>query len=59
MFLDSYLSISNDIISTEIITNEMTDFYIVNFPILDDDDPRASSYRVCISKLISFARVIK
>ena len=30
---------------------------VVNFPFLDDDDPRSPSYGVYISKLIRFARV--
>ena len=32
------------------------DFEIVNFPFLDGDVPRSTSYRVYISKLIRFAR---
>ena len=32
------------------------DFEIVNFPILDGDDPRYTSYGVYISQLIRFAR---
>ena len=32
------------------------DFEIVNFPFLDVDDPRSTSYGVVISKLIRFAR---
>ena len=34
------------------------DFYfeIVNFPFLDDDVPRSTSYGVCISQRIRFAR---
>ena len=34
-----------------------TDFYIVNFPFLDGDVPRSTSYGVYISQLIRFARV--
>ena len=37
--------------------NEMTDFDIVNFPFLDGDVPRSTSYGVYISQLIRFARV--
>ena len=43
-FLDLHLSISN------------FDFEIVNFPFLDGDVPRATSYKVYISQLIRFAR---
>ena len=34
----------------------MTDFDIVNFPFLDGDVPRSTSYGVYISQLIQFAR---
>ena len=44
-FLDLHLSISNDF-----------DFEIVNFPFLDGDVPRSTSYGVYISQLIRFAR---
>ena len=56
-FLDLHLSISNDIVSTKIY-DERDDFYfeIVNFPFLDGDVPRSTSYGVYISKLIRFAR---
>ena len=37
--------------------NEMTDFDIVNFPFLDGDVPRSTSYGVYLSQLIRFARV--
>ena len=50
-FLDLHLSISNDIVSTRIC-----DFEIVNFPFLDGDVPRSTSYGVNISQLIRFAR---
>ena len=33
------------------------DFYMVNFPFLDGDDPRSTSYGVYISQLIRFTRV--
>ena len=45
-FLDLHLSISNDIVSTKI------DFEIVNFPFLDGDVPRSTSYGFYISQLI-------
>ena len=32
------------------------DFEIVNFPFLDGDDPRSTSYGAYISQLIRFAR---
>ena len=35
----------------------LMDFDIVNFPILDGDIPRATTYGVYISQLIRFARV--
>ena len=52
-FLDLHLSSSNDIVSTKIY-----DFYfeIVNFPFLDGDVPRSTSYGVYIFQLIRFAR---
>ena len=55
--LDLHLSISNDIVSTKIY-DKRDDFYfeIVNFPFLDDDVPRSTSYGVYISQLIRFAR---
>ena len=37
--------------------NAMTDFDIVNFPFLDGDVPRRSSYGVYISQLTGLARV--
>ena len=56
-FLDLYLSISNDIVSTKIYDKrDDFDFEIVNFPFLDDDVPRSTSYGVYISQLIRFAR---
>ena len=56
-FLDLHLSISNDNISTK--TNDEGDdfdFEIVNFPILDGDIPRSTSFGVYSSQLIRFAR---
>ena len=56
-FLDLHLSISNDIVSTTIYEKrEDFDFEIVNFPFLDGDVPRSTSYGVYISRLIRFAR---
>ena len=53
-FLDLHLSISNDIVSTKIYDKrDDFDFEIVNFPFLDGDVPRSTSY---ISQLIRFAR---
>ena len=55
--LDLHLSISNDIVSTKIYhKRDDFDFEIVNFPLLDDDVPRSTSYGVYISQLIRFAR---
>ena len=56
VFLDLYLSISYDIVSSKIydIRGEF-DFEIVNFPFLDDDVPRPTSYAFYNSQLIRFA----
>ena len=52
-FLDLHLSISNDIVSTKIYDKrDDFDFEIVNFPFLDGDVPRSTSYGVYISQLI-------
>ena len=52
-----HLSISNDIVSTKIYDKrDDFDFEIVNFPFLDGDVPRFSSYGVYVSQLIRFAR---
>ena len=52
-----HLSISNDFVSTKIYDKrDDFDFEIVNFPILDYDVPRSTSYGVYISQLIRFAR---
>ena len=51
-FLDLHLTISDGFVSSKIY-----DFDIVNFPFLDGDIPRATSYGVYISQLIRFARV--
>ena len=56
-FLDLHLSIYNDIVSTKIYDKrDDFDFEIFNFPFLDGDFPRSTSYGVYISKLIRFAR---
>ena len=52
VLLDLHLSISNDIISTKIYDKlDEFDFEIVNFPYLDDDLPRSTSYGIYISQL--------
>ena len=56
-FLAFHLSISNDIVSTKIYDKrDDFDFEIVDFPFLDSDVPRSTSYGVYISQLIRFAR---
>ena len=51
------MSISNDIVSTKNYDKrDDFDFEIVNFPFLDGDVPRSTSYAVYISQLIRFAR---
>ena len=40
------------------ILGDPFDFDIVNFPFLDGDLPRSTSYGVYISQLIRFARVL-
>ena len=56
-FLDLHLSISNDIVSTKIYDKrDDFDFEIVNFPFLDGDVPRSTSYGVYITQLIRFDR---
>ena len=56
-FLDLNLCISNGTVFTKIY-DKRDDFYfdIVNFPFLDGDVPRRTSYGVYISLLIRFAR---
>ena len=55
--LDLHLFISNDIVSTKINDKRNDfDFEIVNFPLLDGDVPRSTSYEVYIYQLIRFAR---
>ena len=56
-FLDLHLSISNDRVSTKIYDKrDDFDFETVNFPFLDGDVPRSTSYGVYISQLILFDR---
>ena len=56
--MDLHLSISNGFVSSKIYEKrDDFDFDIVNFPFLDVDVPRRSSYGVYISQLIRFARV--
>ena len=57
-FLDLHLSISDGFVKTKIYDKrDDFDFDIVNFPFLDGDVPRSTSYGVYISQLIRFARV--
>ena len=57
-FLDLHLSISNGFVSSKIYDKrDDFDFDVVNFPFLDGDVPRSTSYGVYISQLIRFARV--
>ena len=56
--MDLHLSISNGFVLSKIYDKrDDFDFDIVNFPFLDGDVPRSTSYRVYISQLIRFARV--
>ena len=50
------MSISDDIVSTIYDKRDDFDFEIVNFPFLDSDVPRSTSYVFYISQLIRFAR---
>ena len=53
-----HLSISNVFVASKIYDKrDDFDLDIVNFPFLDGDVPRSTSYRVYISQLIRFARV--
>ena len=57
-FLDLHLSIVDGFVSCKIYDKrDDFEFEIVNFPFLDGDIPRATSYGVYISQLIRFARV--
>ena len=56
-FLDLNLCMSNGTVSTKIYDKrDDFDFDIVNFPFLDGDVPRSTSYGVYISQFIRFAR---
>ena len=56
-FLDLDLFINNEIISSKMYDKrDDFNFGIVNYPHLDGDVPRATSYGVYISQLIRFAR---
>ena len=55
--LDLNLCISNGTVSTKIYDKrDDFDFDIVNFPFLDGDVPRCTSYGIYISQLVRFAR---
>ena len=56
--LDLHLSISDGFVKTKLFDKRYDfDLDIVNFPFLDGDVPRSTSYGVYISQLIRFARV--
>ena len=56
-FLDMHLSISNDIVSTQIYNDyDNFDFEIVNFTFFDGDVPPSTFIEVYFSQLIRFAR---
>ena len=56
--MDLHLSVSDGFVQTkDYDKRDDFDFYIVNFPFLDGDVPRSTSYGVYISQLIRFARV--
>ena len=58
LFLDLHLSICYGFVKTKIFDKrDDFDFEIVNFPFLDGDVPRSTSYGVYIFQLIRFARV--
>ena len=57
-FLDLHLSIPDGFVKTKSYDKrDDFDFDIVNFPFLDGDVPRSTSYGVYVSQLIRFARV--
>ena len=57
LFLNLHLSISNHIVSTKIYDKrDDFDFEIVNFPFLDGNVPRFTTYGVHISQFFLFAR---
>ena len=54
--MELHLSISDGFVKTKIYNKrDDFDFDIVNFPFLDGDVPRSTSYSVYISLLIRFA----
>ena len=56
--MDLHLSVSDGFVQTKMYDKrDDFDFNIVNFPFLDGDVPRSTSYGVYISQLIRFARV--
>jgi hypothetical protein len=56
-FLDINFSIKNGYVTTKIHDKrDYFNFNIVNFPFLDGDVSRATSYRVYISQLVRFSR---
>ena len=56
--MDLRLSILDGSVKTNIYDKrDDFDFHNVNFPFIDDDVPRSTSYGVFISQLIRFARV--
>ena len=56
--MDLHSSISDGFVKTKLYNKrDEFDFDIVNFPFLDCDVPRSTSYDVYISQLIRFARV--
>ena len=58
MFLDLHLSISNGFVSSKIDDKrDDFDFHTVNFPFLDGDVARSTSYGLYLSQSIRFARV--
>ena len=57
-FLDLHLTISDGCVSSQIYDKrDDFDFGNVNFPFLDGNIPRATSYGVYVTQLIRFARV--
>ena len=58
LYLNLHLSISDGFVKTKFYDKrDDIDFDIVNFPFLDGDVPRSTSYGIYISQLIRFARV--
>ena len=57
-FLDLHLSILDGFVTSKIFDKrDDFDFDIVNFPLLDGDVPRTTSYGIYNSQFIRFARV--